>query len=257
MPGLDEVQAFIDCSRRVTSAAELHDVMQSISRDMGFDHFALVHHVDLRPMGSFASQLVGNDFIVLSDYPQFWVDQYISDGIVADDPVLIASQRTNVGFAWDAVPDLIKLTPSQRQITERTSRAGLINGFTVPANVPGELNGSCNFAVASGHALPRDNLAMAQLVGSFAFQAARELVARQRKIEAHEPPRLSQRQLECIVLVARGKTDWEIGKILGVSEETVKWHLKDARARYDVPKRVQLVMRTLFDGQIALTELIN
>ena len=82
-------------------------------------------------------------------------------------------------------------------------------------------------------------------------------MARQRKIEIHEPPRLSQRQLECIVLVARGKSDWEIGKILGISEETVKWHLKDARARYDVSKRVQLVTRTLFDGQVALTELLN
>ena len=257
MPGLEEVQAFIDCSRRVASAEDLHDLMQAISREMGFDHFALVHHVDLRPMGGFANHLVGNDFIVLSDYPQFWVDQYISDGIVVDDPVLIASQRTNVGFAWDTVPDLLKLTPSQREITERTHRAGLVNGFTVPANVPGELNGSCNFAIAAGRDLPRQNLAMAQLVGSFAFQAAREVVARQRKIEIHEPPRLSQRQLECIVLVARGKSDWEIGKILGISEETVKWHLKDARARYDVPKRVQLVMRTLFDGQLALTELIN
>jgi LuxR family quorum-sensing system transcriptional regulator CciR len=257
MPGLEEVQAFIDCSRRVASAEDLHDLMRSISRDMGFDHFALVHHVDLRPWARFANHLVGNDFIVLSDYPQFWVDQYISDGIVADDPVLIASQRTNVGFAWDTVPDLLKLTPLQRDITERTHRAGLVNGFTVPANVPGELNGSCNFAIAAGRDLPRQNLAMAQLIGSFAFQAARELVARQRKIEIPEPPRLSQRQLECIVLVARGKSDWEIGKILGISEETVKWHLKDARARYDVSKRVQLVTRTLFDGQVALTELLN
>ena len=257
MSSLEDVQGFIDQSRRVASPEELHALLQAISREMGFDHFALVHHVDLRPMGTLVDHLITDDFIVLSDYPQFWVDQYINDAIVTNDPVLLASQKMNVGFAWEAVPDLIKLTPSQREVTERTHRAGLINGFTVPANVPGELNGSCNFAIATGHKLPRKNLPMAQLVGSFAFQAARELVARLRKIDGFEPPRLSQRQLECIILVARGKTDWEIGKILGISEETVKWHLKDARERYDVPKRVQVVLRALFDGQIPLTELIN
>lgn len=257
MSSLEDVQGFIDQSRRVASPEELHALLQAITREMGFDHFALVHHVDLRPMGTLVDHLVTDDFVILSDYPQFWVDQYISDAIVTNDPVLIASQRMNVGFAWETVPDLIKLTPSQREVTERTHRAGLINGFTVPANVPGELNGSCNFAISTGHEMPRKNLPMAQLVGSFAFQSARELVARLRKMRDFEPPRLSQRQLECIILVARGKTDWEIGKILGISEETVKWHLKDARERYDVPKRVQVVLRALFDGQIPLTELIN
>lgn len=257
MSRLDDVQGFIDQSRRAGSPADLHALLQATSREMGFDHFALVHHVDLRPMGTLMDHLITDDFIVLSDYPQFWIDQYISDAIVSNDPVLMASQKTNVGFAWEAVPDLIKLTPSQREVTERTHRAGLINGFTVPANVPGELNGSCNFAVAAGHELPHKNLPMAQLVGSFAFQSAREMVARLRRVGDFEPPRLSQRQLECIILVARGKTDWEIGRILGISEETVKWHLKDARERYDVPKRVQVVLRALFDGQIPLTELIN
>ena len=170
--------------------------------------------------------------------------------------MLLASQRTNVGFCWDQLPELIALTPTHLQIIDRTRKAGLSAGFTVPANIPGELNGSCNFACGYGHEAPRANFAMAQLVGSFAFQAARGLVARMRGIPSSPPVRLTDRQLECIVLVGRGKTDWEIGKILGIAEETVKQHLADARLRYDVTKRVQVVIRALYDGMIPLSELL-
>ena len=118
------------------------------------------------------------------------------------------------------------------------------------------MNGSCNFAVGPKRAAPRDNFSMAQLVGSFAFQAARSMVVRSRGLIARPPVKLTDRQLECIVLVARGKTDWEIGAILGISEETVKRHIADARARYDVPKRMQVVLRALFDGVVPLSEML-
>ena len=185
------------------------------------------------------------------------VERSISDGIVTDDPVLLASQRMNVGFSWDQVPQLVNLTSKQREIIQQTQRAGLVNGFTVPANVPGELNGSCNFAVAATHEIDAKNFHMAQLIGAFAFQAARELVARIRGLQDYAPPKLTDRQLECIVLVARGKTDWEIGRILGISEETVKMHLRNAREMHGVSKRIQVVLRTLFNGQVPLTELLH
>lgn len=257
MSRIDDVQAFIDASRRISTAEELHGLMQQISAEMRFDHFALVHHVDLRPFETKEGRLATQEFVALSNYPSFWMDQYVSDAIVENDPILMASQRSPVGFEWSNVAQYVKMTSAQREIMDRTSRAGLANGYTVPANVPGELNGSVNFAVATGHDAPRNNFMMAQLVGSFAFQAARELIAKLRNAGDYDPIRLTPRQLECIVLMARGKSDWEIGKILGISEETAKRYAKDAREAYGVPKRIQVVIRALFDGQIPLTSLVK
>jgi LuxR family transcriptional regulator, quorum-sensing system regulator CciR len=257
MTQLSDVQAFIDQSHRATSPDELHALMQGISLDMGFDYFALAHHVDLRAFGPFDDgQIVTSEFVALSNYPEAWVEEYIRGDVVNFDPRLLASQRTNVGFAWDRIHELIDITPSHRKIIERARKAGIEDGFTVPANIPGELNGSCNFAVGPRRAAPRANFPMAQLVGSFAFQAARSLVERMRGFDAARAVKLTERQLECIVLVARGKTDWEIGKILGISEETVKQHIADARARYDVPKRMQVVLRALYDGLVPLSEML-
>jgi LuxR family quorum-sensing system transcriptional regulator CciR len=257
MTQMADIQAFIDLSRRAESPDELHVLMQEITREMGFEYFALVHHVDLKPYGTMTGHLFTNEFITLSNYPQFWVDNYISNDIVNLDPVLLASQRTNVGFGWKQLSELLPMTQAHCAIMERTRNAGLADGFTVPANVPGELNGSCHFAVGAGRSAPKASFPMAQLVGSFAFQAARSLIARLCHDTEREPVRLTERQLECIVLVARGKTDWEIGKILGIAEETVKQHISDARARYDVSKRVQVVLRALFDGLVPLSEMLN
>lgn len=257
MTQMSDVQAFIDLSRKVATPDELHTLMHGISRQMGFDYFTLANHVDLRSVGKLQGALMTSEFFALSSYPEAWVEEYIKGDIVNFDPRLLASQRTNVGFGWDQVGELIELLPIHRKIIERAEKAGIGDGFTVPANVPGEMSGSCNFAVDPARLAPRQNFAMAQLVGSFAFQAARNLVIHMRKIDTGPAVRLTERQLECIVLVARGKTDWEIGKILGISEETVKQHIADARTRYDVPKRMQVVLRALYDGMVPLSEMIS
>lgn len=231
--------------------------MQDIAREMSFDNFALVHHVDLRPIGTMTDHVVTDEFMVLSDYPQFWVDQYIGGQTVANDPVLLATHRTNVGFAWDEIPDLIEFDLRHRGILDQGRKAGIGNGYTVPANIPGELFGSCNFAVSPDHDIPRQNFPMALAVGAFAFQAGRELVARMRSVAQTQAVNLTDRQLECIVLYARGKTDWEIGKILGIGQDTVKKHLADSRRRYDVVKSIQVVTRALFEGKIALSDIVK
>jgi LuxR family transcriptional regulator, quorum-sensing system regulator CciR len=51
--------------------------------------------------------------------------------------------------------------------------------------------------------------------------------------------------------VARGKTDWEISRILGISEETVTQHINLARKRYCVDRRTALAVRAMQDGQIS------
>jgi len=255
MTKLHDVQTFIDLSRNVTEPNQLHWLMQDITREMRFDYFALVHHVDLRPVGTLSKHVVTEDYIALSDYPQAWMDQYINDDIVSDDPVLLAAQRTNVGFGWDQIGNYITITSAHRQLIDKTRKAGIVDGFTVPANVPGELNGSCNFAVGPQRNAPQENYNMAQLVGSFAFQAARSLVAMMRNIPDQAPVKLAHRELECIVLVARGKSDWEIGRILGISETTVTTYVKRARERYGVSSRIQVVLRALYEGLIPFSEL--
>lgn len=258
MNNFADVQTFIDRSRLVTGPLELERLLADVSRDMGFDYYALIHHVDLSAYSADLRHVTDGGLLALTNYPESWIEAYVQRNIVADDPVLLASQRTNVGFTWEDVGKMIKVTSHHRAVTEDTRRAGLVQGFTVPCHIPGEANGSCTFAVRRGRSLPVRNLPMAQLIGSFAFQAARNLVRVSVQDLGSTPAQpLSERQLQCVALVARGKSDWEIGRILNISEETVKRHLSLARAHYDVPKRIQVALRAIFEGQIALTDVVK
>src|SRR5688500_3895223 len=256
MSGLAEVQAFIDISRRLTNAADLDALLQGITREMGFDHFALIHHVDLTPFEKELGHMATGQLVALIDYPENWIEEYIGNAIVTYDPVLLASHRTNVGFAWSEIPRLIEMKRPHLEQLERGKRAGIGDGFTVPSNVPGEANGSCNFVVRTGRDLPTQSLMMAQLVGSYAFEAARNIVTRARVLN-YAGPKLSPRQIDCFVLYGQGKTAWEISRILGIAESTVKEYFDDARARYGAASRIQVLVRAVWDGQIPLTALLR
>lgn len=94
---------------------------------------------------------------------------------------------------------------------------------------------------------------VAQLVGGLAFEAARRIAQPRRAPQPTMP--MTDRQRDCVLWAARGKTDWEISRILGVSHETVIQHLKHARERYGVQKRAHLAVMALFDGTICFSDI--
>jgi LuxR family quorum-sensing system transcriptional regulator CciR len=145
------------------------------------------------------------------------------------------------------------LSSRHRQILLRSHRFGLGEGFTVPANVPGEPGGSCSFAVRHGLALPVQRLMCAELIGAHAFKAARRI---HNYPAAGLHPHLNRREREVLHLLAAGKTDWEIAKILGISVETAHQYVKRARAAYDVVSRTQLVACGLRDALVSFDEAI-
>lgn len=243
--GSQIARQFLSRARRVRDDGELRSLMDDICRELGFRYFALIHHVDLRKHSP--------KIIHIENYPAVWSEYFIRNQLYLEDPVLNASLTTNVGFDWNSVPSMISMSSRQRQILERGRREGLGWGFTVPANIPGDAHGSCSFATGRRSNASQRILLATLLIGAFAFQAARRIRS---SGSGGEPlPRLTPRQRECLILVAKGKTDWEIGRILGLSEETVTKYLNAARARYDVATRAQLVTAALFDGQIGFMEI--
>jgi len=149
------------------------------------------------------------------------------------------------------------MTPRQVEILNAAITCGLAEGFTVPINVPGEFIGSCSFGLATGGELPRQALPAAQYVGCFAFEAARRIKRLDRPCETDPQRRLTQRQLDCLVLAAQGKSDWHIAQLLGIASDTVHQHIETAKRRYGVASRTQLVVRALFDSQITFADILR
>ena len=238
-------ESFARQSLEVKSPADLDEALTDIALRMGFSYYALTQHVPQ----------VRTEGIRLHNYPPYWEAWVDARDLAPSDPVHRASHRTSVGFAWNELPRLIRLTQQDRLVLELARGHGLGEGFTVPAHVPGEANGSCSFVTAAGVAAPRSAFPLAQLSGAYAFECARRLWSLRGPVM--EIPTLTDRQLDCVLWMARGKSDWEISRILGLSQETVSQHLKQARERYDVEKRTTLAVRVLFDGVLSFADVFR
>lgn len=156
------------------------------------------------------------------------------------------------GLDWcDGSPEALQKT--DRALLHQALGHGLRSAITFPLVGPPALAGNCSFAATKVHRFdPEHRLALAILATS--------LGAAGRRVTGTSSPRriaLTRRQRDCLLWAARGKTDWEIGHILGVREDTVEHHLRLARERYGVDKRSMLIVRALFDGTVSFEEALS
>jgi len=242
MTTLRDVQSFVRGAQDVSNLQELDRLLEATIRSFGFQFYALGHHVNV----------VSGNQLQIGNYPESWGKSVHTRETITEDPVLRACQNSAVGFRWSDVGSLIDLTARHREILSNARKVGMGEGYTVPVHIPGECMGFCSFAYRVGKRVNEAILPTAHYVGGFAFEAARRLVRqnapRQRLTILGET--LTPRQLDCVVLVARGKSDWEASQILGVGQDTVHQHVESAKRKYGVATRTQLVIRALFDNQL-------
>lgn len=245
MPILHAAHRFAADAMTVDSEAALTDILSDACTQIGCNWYALSHHVDF-----LAAPWKG---VRIHNYPEEWARWFDEQRLGLTDPVHRVSQRRVAGFLWQDMAELSAPRPEDALILRRAQQHGIYDGLTVPAHLPGEAHGSVTFAWDDAGGASTDALCFAQMIGGFAFEAARRLA---RPIAEWQGlrPRLTRRQIECVRWAARGKSDWSIAQILGLSEDTVREHLRHARARYAAPTRTSLVIRALFDGIISFCD---
>lgn len=240
------VEEFVSALQAITLETELVKALAKATLRLGFDHYALSIEAP--------SSLAAVPTVLLHDYPDEWAKVYVSFDLAGRDPVRRACDKSMVGFSWKDLEFLIPLTRGDRQMLAVGRECGIGDGYTVPRFLPGTTRGTCSFAVAPGQALPQPGLYAAELVGALALVCARKISS-----ENDRPARamLSDRQRDCLVWSARGKTAAETAIILGISSETVVQHLKMARERYGVHCRQSLILSALYDGLIGFGDIFG
>ncbi len=234
-------------ARALADTASIEDLtssLESATRELGFDYFTLMQHVDL------SGSLEG--VVAITTYHRDWVERFTSRGYHRFDPVLMTSHHYGAPFTWDLIPTVIPLTKRQHRMFGEARRYGIYDGLTVPLHIPGERLASYTFASARPVASSVEQMAAAHVIATFGYQAARGLVLPPTRKPI--PPPLTDRQIDCVALSAAGKTEWETSQILSVAPTTVHSHLTEAMRRYGVFNRQQLLFHALRDGLISFGE---
>ncbi|MGB6489672.1 MAG: LuxR family transcriptional regulator [Steroidobacteraceae bacterium] len=247
MKQADLVQGFIEgCEASPPSAGRL---FPKALEALGFRHFACCSHVDpLHPPP---------DAIVMHNYPAVWERHFSEARLHEIDPVLLRAERTPIPFFWDAVFRAEPITKSQRRVLAEAAGLGLAHGYTAPLHLswlPGALRASCSVVPDNSRIDPR-NFPIVDALATYLYASLSLCRARAPWCVAL-PCHLTQRERECLTLAALGKTDWEIGHVLRLSEATVHTHVEQAKRRIGVATRMQAVVRALMSGAIAYGDVI-
>lgn len=175
-------------------------------------------------------------FLVMESVPAEWRQRYLSRGYAAHDPIVAQTLQRQTGFSWGDLDRSPPMTATAVRIMDEAAEFDLCEGYTVPlTTVEGEIGGM-SFAGARLDIAP-EHRGMLTLVASYAFGHA--LLMRGQPMEAAAG--LSPRERETLQWTAEGKTDWEIGEIMGISEHGVDLHLRGVRTKLKTRNRAQSV----------------
>lgn len=234
------IREFHDRAAMVRSVEELARLLEAVARELGFEFIAFLHS---RSLLQHDPRLIRYD-----TYPEGWDRRLIGRGHKLVDPVLSIARRRVSVFRWTDGLAGASLTKVQSKILREAMRVGIRRGITVPANVPGEPEGSISFATGHVRRISDERVLIADAVGRIAFDAARRLAGI--AVAADTIPHVSDRVRECIFWIAHGKTTQDIADILGIDLETVRTYVKSAFRLLNVITRGQLVHEALRLGLI-------
>jgi DNA-binding NarL/FixJ family response regulator len=91
----------------------------------------------------------------------------------------------------------------------------------------------------------------AAITPATAARILEEFARPDRSAAAHDPDRLTERESDVLRLVTGGLRNKEIAARLGISENTVKFHLRNILEKLHVQSRTELAARAVRDGLVA------
>lgn len=237
--------AILRALAEVASRADLARLMGDLTLDLGFRHYALIHHDDLRGAPEHR--------VDIKQYPVAASKRIIEQATWRRDPIIRGCIFAPHAFLWSRLPEIIRLDRRDRECLELGTRDGLNEGISIPCITWGECMGSCTFAGTSRPDRAVRMLGMANVIGTFAFQAAKRLIGT--VVVPVARPRLHPRPRDCIVLAGRGCSNKEIARALDLAPRTVDDYLTEARRLFDAHDRTELVVAAILAGEVGLHEI--
>jgi DNA-binding CsgD family transcriptional regulator len=182
------------------------------------------------------------------DWPQDWHDLYMSRGWLAHDFVVAEAGRRMMPFSWDAVRAERTLTTAEAEVYAAARAYGWTDLFAVPVHGPAGYQGLVTMASRSRCPLLPEDEAALHVMALTIHQRCRAEIGFGQLDGA--PIKLRKREIECLRWVAIGKSDREIGDLLGISATTAHYHVEQAKKKLGVSSRQQAVALLVLTGEI-------
>ena len=230
-----------------TSVLEADDRDQLLSeivrftQNLGFETVSATTVID---------HLLGEaEFITIDNTPSEFLEAFNNSGRCRLDPVMQHCKRQSVPIIWDQAT---YTAVGKGDEWERQAQFGYHTGIAMALHLP---EGRHFFlGVDRDQALPRHSGELTRIVADLQLFAVHAQDAAHRVLlpRAADPdaPALTPRELECLRWTMEGKTAWEVGSIVGITERTAGLHINNAAHKLGCANKHQAVLKALRLGLI-------
>ena len=247
------IDSFIAAACKVESERALNRLFLAHVRELGYQAYDAYRH---RVADTVAMDDPGN--FVVASYDPGILGAYLTQGMAEMCPVLTRLSEAMTPFDYIA---FLERQPESSSIQwqRKTLKAFLVrHAWCIPLNTISQVKGVTVY-MAGG----QDRLVAFQntrhevsLISAYYFEALESFrpgpstVAAVRETEPVGPSDLSAREIDCLHWAAAGRSNPEIAEALSVSQNTVRFHMKNAYRKLQVSSRVMAVARAREIGVI-------
>ena len=225
----------------VRNRAEFQEQVVGFTRRLGFETVSATIVID---------HLLGDaEFITVDNTPGDYRDSFLDRSSWRQDPVMQHCKRMSMPIIWD------QSTYAEQglgDMWEYQARFGYSHGIAMALHMP---EGRHFFlGVDRDRPVPPDAGELTRLVADLQLFAVHAQDAAMRvlmpSLISANAASLPPRELEALRWTMEGKTAWEVGNVLGISERTAVLHVNNAMHKLDCVNKHQAVLKALRLGLI-------
>ena len=223
------------------SRDEFRDEVVRFTQRLGFETVSAITVID-RALGK-------SEFINVDNTPVQYSDTYCDPALQRRDPVMQHCKRASVPIIWDQDT---YVEQGLGELWEHQAGFGYRTGIAMALHLPDGKH--FQFGVDREQPLPTDPDELQRLVADLQLFAVHAQDSAMRLLvppkQQPERPALTPRELEALRWTMEGKTAWEVGAVLGISERTVVFHVNNAMHKLGSINKQQAVLKALRLGLI-------
>jgi DNA-binding CsgD family transcriptional regulator len=220
---------------------EFRDEVVRFTQQLGFDTVAAITYIE--------RGMAGTEVISVDNTPLAFSQAFCDATIARRDPVIQHCRKQSVPIIWD---QNTYTGQGLGELWEEQAQFGYSTGIAMALHMPEGRH--FVLGVDRDRPLPNNAGELQRVVADLQLFAvhAQEAAARLLLPEPMRPerPALTPRELEALHWTMEGKTAWEVGAILGISERTAVLHVNNAMHKLGCVSKHAAVLKALRLGLI-------
>ena len=225
----------IDVPIRQTSAAEVGRAFFELLQPFG------VRAIYARAYPQPGSETGGEEHIFSRISPTGWESFYAEKRFQNVNYLPREVRKRASPFRWS---DIRLIDPREKVLAQALIDNGFEDGIATPCHGPAGYVGVVSLAFERLTDISPADQSAIQIVSLVLHNRMRDCSS----LVERAVPKLSRRERDCLGFVSKGKSDWDISVILGISHTTVISHVQNAKRKLGAATRAQAVAQCYILG---------